>query len=210
MYRISTALAIVLACTALKADKAPTPVPLKEHRLNFSLLQFGYDFLKKDTVYTGFDLNLTPIWDINDKDLSRRNYSLSGEFRLGHHLGITPKDSLITYGSIGYTKFHRDYIQYLKEHAYFGVGAKFFHEFGPIFQMGVHVKGTRSLLNEYEIPTYNERESNKWGIEVGLPVAWHLGENRDWEIQLEPYFTHVACAGKLEFIGSRLTFGFRF
>lgn len=209
-------LSTVLAINLLQADAASRmpKVELNPHRLSFSFNQLGFDYIKKDAIYAGADFRISPIWNPNDKKLDLKDYFANGEVRLGHTFGMSDSDTLISYGALGYTQFHRNYADnYLKEMCYFSVGAKFLHEFGSIFELGVHVKASRILSNIYTLKYFHSGqtiETTKWSYEFGLPLIFHIGKERQWEIQLEPYYTRIRAAIGFELLGSKLTFGFRF
>lgn len=207
---LKMSLAICLASTCFGHLKGEETTPLKEHKINFSLLQLGYDYLKPDSIYTGADVKINSIWNA-DKKRNRDNF-VNAEVRMGYHKQFGLKDSLIPYAGIGFAVFHmHNNHEYLRDWSYFAVGAKYFHQFGETFEIGLHLKGCRSLQEKHLFGNSSFSRSNlNWSYEVGIPLIWHFGETKNWEFQFEPYYLQIPNVQKTEYIGSRLSFGYRF
>jgi opacity protein-like surface antigen len=161
MYRVPIAIALTLAFAAIHADSVQILEPVNQHRLNFSLLQVGYDYLVKDSFYTGAHACITPIWDSNAHNIKTTDYFCSFEARIGRNFGISHKTSLIPYAAIGFNNYHRENVgMYLKKQTYVAFGLKYNHEFGPIFESGVGVKAISSFKNVYADTEFEKRDVN--------------------------------------------------
>ena len=54
------------------------------------------------------------------------------------------------------------------------------------------------------------KHNNMWGGEIGVPLGWHIGTTKRWDIQLEPYFLKLDFSEVQNIYGTRLLFGYRF
>lgn len=187
-------------------------IDLHPHKMNFSFTQFGYEYIKKDDLYCGADFKITPIWNLKNKTVDKHEYWSNIETRLGYNFGISEKHSLIPYGAFGYSHFNLVKQNWdLKQLACFTLGIKSLHTFGPVFEMGLHLRSHRNILINYSIDGYKVAADNSdWKIEIALPCIWHMGDTKQWEIQFEPYYLQLPTSNNGEFLGSRLTFGYRF
>lgn len=53
-------------------------------------------------------------------------------------------------------------------------------------------------------------KDTRWMTEISMPLIWHVGETKNWEIQFEPYYSQIPNVKRTHILGSRLAFGFRF
>jgi hypothetical protein len=203
-------LAVCLATLCFGNLKSEEITPLKDHRINFSLLQVGYEHLKPNNIYTGADVKINSIWN-SDKKM-KSDHFINTEIRMGYHKQFGERDSLIPYAAIGFSVFHiQKGNEYLRDWSYLAVGTKYFHQFGETFELGLHVKGCRSLQEKHFIGSNTFSRNNlNWSYEIGIPLIWHFGETRNWEFQFEPYYLQIPNVQKTEYMGTRLSFGYRF
>jgi hypothetical protein len=203
---------VILAVFCFGTLKCDEIKPLSEHRVSFSLLQLGYDYLKPNTIYTGADAKINAIWNPSHNRKSNNDHFVNGEVRMGYNALFGTKDTFIPYGAIGFSVFHIHKNQeYLRDWSYLALGVKYFHQFSDTFEMGLHVKGYRSLQEKHFMDNVSYLRNNmNWSYEIGVPLVWHFGETRSWEVQFEPYYLQIPTIQKTEYIGSRLSFGYRF
>jgi hypothetical protein len=211
MFLKTTALGLtVISMNLLNADESS--LEAHPNKMNFSLTQFGYEYNKRDSVHCGVDFKLTPIWNIKRENLKDSEYWSSAEGRIGYNFGVRENDALLLYGSFGYSHFNfLNQEGNLKQLAYFVIGSKFLHQFSPLFEMGLHVRAYRNVMMYYQIDGYKVAASgNTWKMEIGLPCIWHLGATRQWEISAEPYYIQLPTKMNSEYLGMRITYGYRF
>ncbi len=97
---------------------------------------------------------------------------------------------------------------------YYALGMRTFFTIRPSFDLGLILKGMRSFSGriKFESPVLDRKGSlaNSWGYEIDLPLTWHLGATKQWDIQLEPYFLKLSTKDNLNIFGGRLLLGYRF
>jgi hypothetical protein len=252
-----------------------------EHRLNFGLLNLGYERIMPNSVYVGADVRVTPFYTFDGSKRDTLNHFINGELRMGYNHSFCEKDTLTSYAGIGFSIFKFEKKEgNIRDWNYATIGVKALHQFGDLFEMGIHVKAYRSIqetrptiiktkkvksrgpiinndkiriqdkmgnklvvidgklqvdksssvnqvmaLPVIELPEEPTSEiiqekldaskvtsfkDSRWMMEIGIPLIWHVGQQRNWEIQFEPYYMQIPSAKRLHLLGSRLSFGFRF
>jgi hypothetical protein len=191
-----------------------------EHRVNFGLLNLGYERIKSDSVYVGIDVNHNTFWNSKGKadNTYRLDHFLNGEIRVGYNFFLSPVDSLTPYVSIGHTIYTLEKAHGNTKNLSLGSGGiKYLHRFGETFEMGIHVKGClgfsqkRYLLDEEKRSlVIIDVDDSIWLPEFGIPMNWHVGQNKNWEIQFEPYYVQIPNIERTHVLGSRLALGYRF
>jgi hypothetical protein len=203
------------ACAALLAESEP--LPKYNHKINIGLLNLGYEYTKADTVYAGVDGNFSSLWlSKNDNSYQQMNY-INFEMRLGYNISVGVADSITPYFSGGHTYFDSEKeAGNIINWTYGAAGVKYIHDFGNIFSMALHVKGAMSLIEKkyvfkdysmMKITSYNDMHFFPM---VGIGMIWHFGDTRNWEINLEPYYTQIPNSNTQHIIGSKLLLGCRY
>ncbi len=246
---------------SLIADGAPCPVryvPPKaqdlrisekgivshEHRVNFGFVNLGYERIKNDSIYTGLESKLTTVWNTSGTKTKPLDHFINWEVRLGYNHSATDSDIFVPYLGTGFSVYSVQKIDgNVKSWSYGTAGIKYFHQFGPIFEMGIHLKGYLSINQkrtvvkteqvevpastviaaaiESDVPEFSNAKTEvklvtkrvrdtRWISEIGIPFIWHVGAEKNWEIQFEPYYLQIPNAKITHLIGSRLNFGYRF
>lgn len=237
----------------LIADGNPDAVPLvpvHEHRVNFGLLNLSYERIQPDSIYTAIETKFSSYL-LNEKDDSKTvNHYLNGEIRLGYNYNPTAADSINGYGGVGFSAFSVENKEgKLRNWNYATLGVKYLHQFGEIFEMGLHMKGFRSISQkryayekvketDAEIPRIIEEEGSlprieiikfhnengarktnltavkvndsRFVMQIGVPMIWHVGANKNWEIQFEPYYMQIPNVNLTHIIGSNIGIGYRY
>jgi len=213
MHRYSTLiLGSLIAFSPLIGDETSLPEP-KDHKISLGILHLGYEYLHKGNPYAGVDLRLSPFMSKNDeKEISSNNYFYNGEARIGFNFDLFPENNLIAYLGGGVSKFHfTDINTYLQDWIYLVGGMRASHRFGPMFEMGLELRATRSIKEWVKIhDVIIKGDGEDWGMEMSVPFVWHLGENKEWEIQAEPFYKQMPKIASNDFVGTRLTLGYRF
>ena len=50
----------------------------------------------------------------------------------------------------------------------------------------------------------------RWLTEIGIPLIWHVGDQKNWEIMIEPYYMQMPNEKLTHIIGSRAEIGYHF
>lgn len=219
-------------------DSAPDIKNEHEHRINFGFLNFGYERIKPDSIYTGLDVKMTSVLYSDAKKKEPLDYFVNSELRMGYNHALSQKDQIIPYLATGFSVFSlQNKVDKVKNWTYASIGVKYFHQFGAVFEMGIHIKEyvsinqKRKVFKKIEVvinkdaPVYDSKptttftrtetklvsvKDTRWMSEIAIPFIWHLGDEKNWEIQFEPYFSQIPNAKVTTLIGSRLTCGYRF
>ena len=196
-------------------------IPVKhEHRVNFGLLNVGYERIKSDSVYVGGDVKLNPIWNATGSGDNeyRLDHYINAEFRIGYNHSFSLRDSVTPYFGLAHTLYSLKKIDGNTKHlSSASVGIKYLHAFGETFEMGLHIKGSIGFYHQrYQLDDEKEylvsvkTGDSVWVPEFGLPMNWHVGVQKNWEIQFEPYYMQIPNAERAHLLGSRLALGYRF
>ncbi len=238
MVSASLCLLPFLSLSADAIDPAPDIKNEYEHRINFGFLNFGYERIKPDSIYTGLDVKMISVLYSDAKKKDPLDYFVNSELRMGYNQALSQNDQIIPYLATGFSVFSlQNKIDKVKNWTYASIGVKYFHQFGAIFEMGIHIKEyvsinqKRKVLKKTEVivnkgvPVYDSKptttfmktetklvsvKDTRWMSEIAIPFIWHLGDEKNWEIQFEPYFSQIPNAKVTTLIGSRLTCGYRF
>lgn len=226
------------------------PIPHHEHRINFGLFNIGYERIQPDSIYTGVDMKVASFL-LNEKDNSNTlNHYVNGEIRLGYNHQLDVADCVTGYAGVGFSVFSAEKQEgKLRNWNYTTAGVKYLHQFGEIFEMGLHLKGHLSLSQKRYIATkakkpemkqpdffiFDDPESprieanedisegsrktsltavnvddSRFIVQIGVPMIWHVGENKNWEIQFEPYYMQIPNKSLTQIIGSNLSIGYSY
>ena len=185
---------------------------------------FGYEHLKPRAVYAGIDL-LTS-YGTNTFHASKNGRSLcpkhddtwfgSSELRLGYT--FAPQKWLCSpfLGLGGYLVeglFHT-HANFQERFSYIVGGVRTIYEHSSVFNAGLNLKIFRSY---YAIKHYYLSNGCKstahpqiWGGELGIPLVWHIGSKKHWDVEVEPYFLQLDFSETQNVYGTRLLFGYHF
>jgi hypothetical protein len=198
----------------------PSVPVVREHRVNFGLLNVGYERIKPDSVYVGVDAKLNPVWSTktNGSNEYRLDHFINAEFRVGYNKTLNALDSATLYVGMGHTIYSLEKVSGNTKYLSTGcMGIKYLHAFGDTFKMGVHLKGSLGFSHQrYQLDDKKDNlmavkvEDSAWIPEIGLPMTWIVGADRNWEIQFEPYYLQIPNLKKTHLLGSRLTLGYSF
>lgn len=197
--------------STLAADEQPLPI-IKPHRISFGLLQFEYDYVQPNDFYAGLGIKMSNIWNVKDSKYKRNNYLTNIESKLGYNFGLNERFNIIPYLGIGFTHFNiEDQVQYLKDWAYLALGGRMMYRIGPVFSLGLNLKGYRSLAQIEAVGKLDLiQDKSRWTYEAGIPLVWSFGDDHAWEFQFEPSYMRLPNFDKTHFLGSKILFAYRF
>ena len=160
---ILSGIVICAPLLSLFADGGPAPVayvppksqdlrisekglPEHEHRVNFGFVNVGYERIKNDSIYTGVETKLTTVWNTDNSKSKPLDHFINWEVRLGYNHSVSDSDIFVPYIGTGFSAFSVQKTDgKVKSWSYGTAGLKYFHQFGPIFEMGIHLKGYLSI-----------------------------------------------------------------
>lgn len=186
----------------------------------FSGWKFGYEYLKPRSVYAGIDFFDTVSYvdfQATKSSWHRADRQWGGiETRCGYT--FAPQDWTATpFLGIGeYDMLAKDnhnkqgFEEFL---IYATAGGRFSYLFHPGLSLGLNVKGLRTFATRQRFKCEKGKfvtHHNMWGGEIGVPLTWHLGLKRRWNIQLEPYVLKIGSKESQSAYGLRLLAGSKF
>lgn len=186
-------------------------------------LKVGYDFLRPNAIYAGADLlyalGRMHIRTSADKahvykDKSTGTFA-NGEIRVGYNFHGENKFFFTPFVGLGAYHTRPLSQHYVQNWLYVAVGAKTDYEVNENFNIGLNLKGTQALYLEQRVKKHGysasrHSTSNALGYEIGLPLTMRVGEKRDWDIRLEPYYLKLNCHSDSNIAGGRLTASVRY
>lgn len=188
----------------------------------FSGISLGYEYLKPKRIYAGIELMAATTDDTFEIHLDGKSIEspkvLIGFGWLDLQVGYTfsLKNGIVTpFLAIGNYFFdsehHDNKFEQINIHA--GGGIRSQHGITPFFNLGLNLRIFWSKTVETKVWDYSIRYKegeHMWGGAIGLPLMWHVGAKKRWDIQFEPYFTALDFSKTRNIYGTRLLFGYRF
>ncbi len=145
---------------------------------------------------------------------------LGYNFRAGSRFLMTPFLGLGGYYSRSTSSwtieemYFRNSTRLTSSWGYYALGMRTVFDICPSIDLGLILKGMRSFSGriKFESPILYRTGSlkNSWGYEIDLPLTWHLGDTKQWDLQLEPYYLKFNAKENLNIFGGRLLLGYRF
>ena len=178
----------------------------------FSPLHQTYERIKTNAFYTGVEIWAMSTWTNGPGT----NYAFLGEaeLRFGWNYFYNGRDHVTPFVGAGVIKdykrekFNDDHGAKKPAVAYGVFGLLYDHEFNSIFNLGINLKG---LVGGQISKSRYDWGSPVGGIDIALPITFHFGHHRHWDIRIEPFDiylrgTHVSR----NYFGFRSTVGYRF
>jgi len=182
----------------------------------------GYEYVNPKDIY--WDLEGGYAWGNNhlrySKDHGHYHAHSPNRFgniegRVGYTFEPQGKFLLTPFAGVGgyHISSHR-HLQSQSNWSYFALGLRSVYTFSPAFDLGLNLKGMRTMHIRNHLGNQKYDGHNTYGYEIDLPLTWHIaGENRmagQWDIQLEPYFAKLDTRTDGKIGGARLLFGYNF
>lgn len=188
----------------------------------FSGYRIGYEYLKPKAFYAGVDLMGadSPVdfkVSRNGKPLSWQHADRSfynWDFRLGYT--FTPKNwqvaSFLGFGMYGMFSIYNHDQGFREAIGYLSGGVRSKYIVSSSFDVGFNIKilSTREVL-QVKTNHVNSKESyGSWGGELGVPLSWHVGSTKRWDLQVIPYLLQLDFSTVQNIYGLSLFCGYRF
>ena len=188
----------------------------------FSGFRIGYEYLKPKAFYAGVDLvgASSPV----DFKVSRHGKLLSWQhaerdffdwdFRLGYTFASKKwqASSFLGFGFYGMTSIDNHNQGYQEGAVYLSGGVRSKYIISPSFDVGFNVK-LLSALDRLEVKAKHltaKEACVAWGGELGVPLSWHVGSTKRWDLQAIPYLLQLDFSTVKNIYGLSLLCGYRF
>ena len=196
---------------------------VKVHGTKFFMgLKLGYEYLKPECFYCGLDLTAAAAnrgfhEKYKEYYIPQTNGWIGfGAFDLRFGYTVAPECWLLTpflclgaYDFGGGSHHHN----FDNGFSYLGGGLRSRYEVSRVFNVGLNLKIFSSMYHEEKLRFLGIKKKTHnglWGGEIGVPLLWHLGLRKRWNIQLEPYFLKLDFSETQNVYGTRLLFDFCF
>ncbi len=192
--------------------------------------RLGYEHLKKDSIYFGIDGTFA-AGRVKDKIEAKATVKdVAAELTIG-----PSHDRTALFGNaesrIGYTFGGNSFTlspfvgsgwSYQKFDTKSDIWADWFYgtagfksnfDVTDIFGIGLNAKAVYNFAANAHTPVGKaimDGVDRTWGYELGLPLTWHLGESKNWDIQMEPYFSQLSTKLGDKQAGARLMATYKF
>ncbi|MGH2612173.1 MAG: hypothetical protein ACRDFB_03880, partial [Rhabdochlamydiaceae bacterium] len=196
----------------------------------FGGLRIGYDYLKPQAFYFGTDglvamgrsfvKNNSTYWSgyyphrVNQRFKSTPLFAnLEQRYGYTFQSPISSKSTLTPFAGIGwyYTRPQFDSSYSSANWFYGAAGLRVNQEFCENFDVGVNLKAMYAFAGRM---TWSQQVKqsvrNVWGYEVALPLTWHVGASKKWDLQFQPYLLKLDVNSISHILGARLQAGYSF
>lgn len=189
----------------------------------FGGARLRYEYLKPDAFYAGTD-GMFAAGRVTDKveitlpvltsDENHTAFAANVEQRLGYTIGMNDqKATLSPFVGAGwyYSKPFADK-EISNDFVYAAAGFKSECEVNKNFALGVTGKALYSFYDRTHVEgtTNSTWDDSAWGVEVDVPMTWHLNETKTWDLTLEPYFQDLDVSNHFMNVGGRLLGSYQF
>jgi hypothetical protein len=185
-------------------------------------LRFTWEKLKPNALYIGSDIWLAAgdshqkIYidheKVRDKDMSTNIwFNMDGGFGYNFQPSFAPRFLLSVFAGPGYhfeRKFHSN-----ADWGYVMAGFKIAQDLTESLSLGADFKTMYTFVTrDPHGVTSLERKAERqfWGIEMGTPVTWHIGEKRKVDLQFKPYLLKWNLNSPATAIGFKVALGYSF
>ena len=197
----------------------------------FEGLRLGYDYLKPQAFYFGTDglvamgrtcvSNHSTYWSGYHPYGTNHRFKYSPLFanieqRYGYTFQspISVKSTLTPFAGIGwyYTRLQFDSSHPSANWFYGAAGLRATQEFCENFDVGFNLKAMYAFAGRRTGSRGQVKENvrNVWGYEVALPLTWHVGASKKWDLQFQPYLLKLDVNSISHIWGARLEAGYSF
>lgn len=185
-------------------------------------IRFGYDYIKPNTFYGGFDLLSTSA--TVDFHAKKHGHNVSWhhadrgfgnlEVRFGYTLApgrwlTTPFAGLGMYNV--FIMDHHNHQGFEENLPYITAGVISKYAFTRVFNIGINGKILRTMGADQHFKFHEGKaktHDNMWGGAIGVPFIWHVGSAKQWDITLEPYFLKLDFSDVQNVYGAKVLFGY--
>ncbi len=180
-------------------------------------LKIGYDYLKPETFYFGTDglvaigrsstskshSDTNSTSTVNGKSKSSPLFA-NVEQRYGYTFQspISSKSTITPFIGIGWYYIRPQFDNNFHTNWFYGAaGLRVNQQFSDNFDVGFNIKAMHAFAGNIK---------NFWGYEAALPLTWHVGTSKKWDIQFQPYLLKLDADSRGQILGARLLAGYSF
>lgn len=215
----------LICLSSLSAENLETPINKeKNHRINFGVLNIGYEYSGKSLPYFNFDIEHF-LADYN-RDVY---YIKNAKLEIGHSFQPCPNVTLTPFigsgayhlkGSVG-DRIRVDTNQSIN---YFQLGGNLNYSFTDRFSLGFLAKLNRTFNAHSEFKfqgapinqklMINKRfifwENKQHGLDLSIPICYIFGRDYQWDFQISPSIYLPDLGSNMYIIKNKLSAGYRF
>jgi hypothetical protein len=185
-------------------------------------VRFTWEWLEPNFLYAGINLwfaggNVHNKAYVNGKKFedmhSSTNLWINKDLGLGYNYRPSPNSGFLLsiFAGPGY-HIERKYHKYA--HWTYGMaGFKIAQDLTKALTMGVDFKTMYSfnVRDSYHITSFERKGDQRfWGIELGTPVTWHFGEERQFDLKIKPYILKYNMNSHSTILGTSVGFGYTY
>ena len=187
----------------------------------FGGARLRYEYKKPDAFYAGTDgmfaagrvKDEVEVTTPESKESEKRTaYAANVEQRLGYSIGVDGnRASLTPFVGAGwyYTKPVSDG-SISNSFVYALAGFNSNCEVNDSFGLGLTGKALYSFYEKTHTEGASGWDKSAWGVEVDVPMTWHIDEAKTWDLTFEPYFQDLDVQNHFMNVGGRLLTSYNF
>ncbi len=206
----------------------------------FIALALGYEFLKPDALYAGFDFlygwgadsasqkikyfsTFCAKKEKGQNTVAERceldnNMALSHtEGRFGYSFGKAGSFLISPFGGLGFYSWHQIYnhcYSLKRQWIYAAAGALSTYTVASRLDLGLSAKAMHDLYTHWRSSLTKGKKSpyraSAWGYEAAAPITFRFDQAGVWAAKVEPYFTMLDAKADMYIYGGRLLLDCRF
>ncbi len=230
-FFLSSSIIFGLDVQADSQQKAAQPSPYYpyDNRLAVIFPLQSYERIKPNSLYAAFESWLTyALIGGNNFNNFSGGWIGEAELQMGYNVLYTNKDHLTPFFGVGvfkdwkkephvtswilvngsYWAVNSTEKSYLPLLIYGSFGVLYDHDFNSVFSLGWHFKGMMGG------PTDNKSwgwQSPVVGLDASLPFTFRMGQNRHWDLRLEPFLIYwYSSQVQRGYLGLRGNLAYRF
>lgn len=186
--------------------------------------QIGYEYLKPSSFYAGINFSLGQAVGSIQTTHNQNSFSSTknpgfwnGDLRLGYtlpkaNLFISPFLSLGFYGLIP-SYFYQSDGGLRQTSFYLGGGLQILYPVFSSFDVAIDIEFFGDLISKISYDNLGMKYSlsrSNGGAKAAFPLIWHLGEDKRFDIRLQPYLFTLSWSDLELFYGASLIAGYHF
>ena len=191
----------------------------------FSGIHIGYEYRKPESLYMLLDIGVSGSdhrLSVNAKEVDH-NRSLNLRFgKIALLFGYT--NTYCNWLWTPYVGFNSFLVRNENTHQAklyerlrgFAIGIRADYSFNDCFDLGTDIQLFNICgIKEYRLKNFNNSYLARsyfesYGLNISLPMTYHYGQTRQWDIKIEPYYTVIAFRHNQHTYGANFLVGYNF